>query len=337
MYDLRSDTLTQPTSAMRSFMMAAQVGDDVYEADPTIKQLESKAAHLTGFEDALFVLSGTMGNQLAIMCHTAKGDAVLMHTNAHVNRYEVGAISLLSAVYPILVTNDAGYLSGNDIAQYRNKDDIHIPNISCVVLENALGDGRVIDVKTMKIAILRAHANGYRVHIDGARIFNACTALNVSVDAWCRNADSMMFCLSKGLGAPVGSMLCGSKAFIAKARKFRKMLGGGIRQGGFLAAAGIYALENHIVRLKDDHEMANAFAQTLLEFGYEVKMQHRDINMVFFKCKPSIEEQDWIACAKTFGLVIAPSYLGWIRIVTHIDITQAALHQFRSFLAAYEK
>ena len=191
MYDLRSDTLTQPTSAMRSFMMAAQVGDDVYEADPTIKQLESKAAHLTGFEDALFVLSGTMGNQLAIMCHTAKGDAVLMHTNAHVNRYEVGAISLLSAVYPILVTNDAGYLSGNDIAQYRNKDDIHIPNISCVVLENALGDGRVIDVKTMKIAILRAHANGYRVHIDGARIFNACTALNVSVDAWCRNADSM--------------------------------------------------------------------------------------------------------------------------------------------------
>lgn len=337
MYDLRSDTLTQPTTAMRNFMMSAEVGDDVYEADPTIKALERKAAQLTGFEDALFVLSGTMGNQLAIMCHTKKGDGVLMHTHAHVNRYEVGATSLLSATYPMLVTNDTGYLSAIDIEQHAYKDDIHTPKISCVVLENALGDGRVVHASTMQSTVAKAHTYGYRVHVDGARIFNAAIALQTCVQSCYAQADSLMFCLSKGLGAPVGSLLCGSKAFIAQARKYRKMLGGGIRQGGFLAAAGLYALDHHISRLQDDHDMANAFAQTLLAFEYEVKVHHRDINMVFFKIKPSISEVDWLTRARDFDLIIPGSHNGWIRIVTHIDITQNALHQFKRFLTAIEK
>lgn len=337
MFDFRSDTVTKPTQAMRTFMMEAEVGDDVYEDDPTLKRLEKHVAHLTGFEDALFVLSGTMGNQLAIMCHTQKGDGVLMHANAHVNRYEVGAISLLSSVYPQLVYNDSGYLSKDDLDKYRGMDNIHFPRISCVVVENALGDGRVVSIKDMDDIIHQAHSNGYKVHMDGARLFNAHIALNAPLKDVISQADSLMFCLSKGLGAPIGSMLCGSKRLIAQARRYRKMLGGGIRQGGILAAAGLYALEHHVERLIEDHHRANLIAQHLVQSGYEVLLTHRDINMVYFKLQPHHNEKQWLHDARDFDVLLSPSTQGWLRLVTHLDINDEAIMRFIQFINAQKQ
>lgn len=337
MFDLRSDTVTQPTEAMKRAMMSAEVGDDVYEDDPTIKLLERYVAQISGYEDSLFVLSGTMGNQIAIMCHTNKGEAVLMHQHAHINRYEVGAISLLSSVYPILVDNECGYLRKDDVLSNARQENIHYPTLSCVVVENALGDGRVVGVESMYDTVSQAHHLGYKVHMDGARIFNASVSLNSDIKTLSANADSLMFCLSKGLGAPIGSMLCGSKDFIKRARRFRKMLGGGIRQGGFLAAAGLFALEHHVARLKNDHILADHFASILISFGYEVRLENRDINMVFFKLKSHQNEDSWITIAKEFDLILSRSSYGWMRIVTHLDITNEALLHFKRFLTEIEK
>lgn len=337
MFDFRSDTVTKPTQAMRAYMMDAEVGDDVYEDDPTLKQLERHVAHLTGFEDALFVLSGTMGNQLAIMCHTQKGDGVLMHASAHVNRYEVGAISLLSSVYPQLVHNDAGYLTTDDLDKYRGVDNIHFPKTRCVVVENALGDGRVVSINDMNDVIQQAHKDGYKVHMDGARVFNAHIALRAPLKYVIGQADSLMFCLSKGLGAPIGSMLCGSKSMIAQARRYRKMLGGGIRQGGILAAAGLYALEHHVDRLIEDHHHADLIAHHLVDAGYEVRLAHRDINMVYFKLKAHHNETQWLYEAKDFDLLLSPSTQGWLRLVTHLDINDEAIMRFIQFINAQKQ
>lgn len=334
MFDFRSDTVTRPTQGMKEAMMNALVGDDVYGDDPSVNALERYVAHLTGFEDALFVVSGTMGNQLAIMSHTHKGESVLMHKHVHINRYEVGAISLLSSVYPKLVENEVGYLRKEDIIQNFIPDNIHFPKITTVVLENALSDGRVVDISTMNDVMELAHEYGYKIHMDGARLFNAAIALNTDIRTLIGQADSCMFCLSKGLGAPVGSMLCGSKAFIAQARRYRKMLGGGLRQAGYLAAAGQYALEHHIHRLKEDHERAQKITDMLVSFGYEVLTHHRDINMVFFKLKPHQDEQTWIQKAKAFNLILSGSSYGWMRIVTHLDISDEALMHLQMFLAS---
>jgi threonine aldolase len=334
MFDFRSDTVTRPTQAMLEAMTSAKVGDDVYGDDPSINELERLVAHLTGFEDALFVVSGTMGNQLAVMSHTSKGESVLMHKHVHINRYEVGAIGLLSSVYPKLVENKVGYLRKEDIVQHFTPDNIHFPRISTIIVENALGDGRVVDIHTMNEVIAQAHEYGYKVHMDGARLFNASVALNEDIKNIIGHADSLMFCLSKGLGAPVGSMLCGSKAFIAQARRYRKMLGGGIRQGGFLAAAGQYALQHHVSRLKEDHQRAQKIADMLVSFGYEVLMDHRDINMVFFKLKPGQDEIKWCKQAKEFNLLISGSSYGLMRIVTHLDINDEALMHMHQFLSS---
>lgn len=332
MFDFRSDTVTRPTKEMKDAMMIAEVGDDVYEDDPTIKALENYVAQITGFEASLFVLSGTMGNQLAVMCHTKKGEAVLMHSNVHVNQYEVGAIGLLSSVYPKLVHNDSGYLRASDIIKYRGVDNIHFPKVSTVIVENALGDGRCLSSDIMKQTIQQAHDFGYKVHMDGARLFNAHTATHESLKSLIGDADSLMFCLSKGLGAPVGSMLCGSNEFITQARRYRKMLGGGIRQGGILAAAGIYALTHHVKRLKEDHQRAEVITKMLMDLNYEVKAGNRDINMVFFKLKENQNEVDWIRSALDFGLIFSPSTHGWLRLVTHLDINDEAVMKLQQFL-----
>jgi threonine aldolase len=333
MFDFRSDTVTRPTLEMKEAMMHALVGDDVYGDDPSVNALERYVAHITGFEDALFVVSGTMGNQLAIMCHTQKGESVLIHKHVHINRYEVGAISLLSNVYPKLVENKVGYLRKEDIIQNFTPDNIHFPRITACVVENALSDGRVVDINTMKEVMEQAHEYGYKIHMDGARLFNAAIALKSDIKTLIHQADSLMFCLSKGLGAPVGSMLCGSKAFIAQARRYRKMLGGGLRQAGYLAAAGQYALEHHIHRLEEDHNRAQKISEMLVSFGYEVLMDHRDINMVFFKLKAHQDEQTWIQNAKVFNLILSGSSYGWMRIVTHLDINDEAIMNLHMFLS----
>lgn len=336
MFDFRSDTVTRPTTAMKEAMMVAEVGDDVYEDDPTIKELENYVAHITGFEASLFVLSGTMGNQLAVMTHTQKGESVLMHSNVHVNQYEVGAIGLLSSVYPKLVYNETGYLDAVDIIKYRGVDNIHFPKVSMVIVENALGDGRCLDSVIMNQTIQQAHSFGYKVHMDGARLFNAHVSIQESLRSLIGNADSLMFCLSKGLGAPVGSMLCGSKEFITQARRYRKMLGGGIRQGGILAAAGLYALNHHVDRLKEDHLRASQITKMLQDLKYEIKLNNRDINMVFFKLKEYQIESDWIKKALDFDLIFSSSTHGWLRLVTHLDINDEAVMRLQQFLLSQE-
>lgn len=205
------------------------------------------------------------------------------------------------------------------------------------MVENALGDGRVVSINDMNDVIQQAHSDGYKVHMDGARVFNAHIALQAPLKHVIGQADSLMFCLSKGLGAPIGSMLCGSKSMIAQARRYRKILGGGIRQGGILAAAGLYALEHHVDRLIEDHHHADLIAHHLVDAGYEVRFAHRDINMVYFKLQPNHNEKQWLHDARDFDVLLSPSTQGWLRLVTHLDINDEAIMRFIQFINAQKQ
>ncbi|NLT16327.1 MAG: low-specificity L-threonine aldolase [Clostridiales bacterium] len=281
--DLRSDTVTQPTIKMRQRMFEAEVGDDVYRDDPTVNELERLAADILGKEDALFVPSGTMGNQVALMTHTRRGDEVIAGEISHVIVHEVGAAAVLSGVTVRTVEFKEGVYDARLIAAAIRSDDIHEPPTSLIVMENALANGRVVPEETMAQVCALARSGGIKVHLDGARLFNAALALGVSVKDLTKHCDSVMCCLSKGLCAPVGSVLAGSGEFISRARKNRKMLGGGMRQAGFLAAAGIVALREMPARLKEDHDNAKYLAERLAAIpGLAVDMDAVEINMVFF-------------------------------------------------------
>ena len=281
--DLRSDTVTQPTIKMRQRMFEAEVGDDVYRDDPTVNELERLAADILGKEDALFVPSGTMGNQVALMTHTRRGDEVIAGETSHVIVHEVGAAAVLSGVTVRTVEFKDGVYDARLIAAAIRSDDIHEPPTSLIVMENALANGRVVPEATMAQVCALARSRGIKVHLDGARLFNAALALGVSVKDLAKHCDSAMCCLSKGLCAPVGSVLAGSGEFISRARKNRKMLGGGMRQAGFLAAAGIVALRDMPARLKEDHDNAKYLAERLAAIpGLAVDMDAVEINMVFF-------------------------------------------------------
>lgn len=281
--DLRSDTVTQPTRLMRRAMAEADVGDDVYRDDPGVNLLEETAAEKVGKERALFVPSGTMGNQIAVMTHTVPGDEIIAAARCHIVAHEVGGAARLSGVGYALVDNPDGVIRPEDVARLTRPDDIHMPRTSLLCLENALSDGGVVGVADMDAAYLRAKECGLAVHLDGARIFNAAVALGVDAKEIAARADSVMFCLSKGLCAPVGSMLCGPAGFIEKARKCRKMLGGGMRQAGVLAAPGLVALERMIDRLREDHDNAALLADLLAAIpGVRVARERVKINMVFW-------------------------------------------------------
>jgi len=281
--DLRSDTVTQPTYKMRQRMFEAEVGDDVYCDDPTVNELERLAADILGKEDALFGPSGTMGNQVALMTHTRRGDEVIAGETSHVIVHEVGAAAVLSGVTVRTVEFKDGVYDARLIAAAIRSDDIHEPPTSLIVMENALANGRVVPEATMAQVCALARSRGIKVHLDGARLFNAALALGVSVKDLAKHCDSVMCCLSKGLCAPVGSVLAGTGEFISRARKNRKMLGGGMRQAGFLAAAGIVALRDMPARLKEDHDNAKYLAERLAVLpGLTVDMDAVEINMVFF-------------------------------------------------------
>lgn len=281
--DLRSDTVTQPTPAMRQAMFEAEVGDDVYRDDPTVNELETLAAQMLGKEAALFVPSGTMGNQLAIMSHCRRGDEAIAGHNSHVFVHEVGAAAVLSGVSLHTIPFANGMFDVGQIEAAIRSDDIHEPPTSLILLENALANGRVVPLQTMADIYAMAKKHGLQVHVDGARFFNAATALGVPAKELAQYCDSVMCCLSKGLCAPVGSVLVGERAFIERARKNRKMLGGGMRQAGFLAAAGILALTEMTKRLEEDHANAKYMAQRLAQIpGCAVNVDAVDINMVFF-------------------------------------------------------
>jgi threonine aldolase len=265
-------------------MFEAEVGDDVYGDDPTVNELERLAAEILGKEAALFVPSGTMGNQLAVMTHTRRGDEAITSEKSHVFAHEVGAAAVLSGVSLRTVQFDKGIYDVEQIKAAIRSDDIHEPPTTLILLENALSNGRVVPMETMAEIHALAGSRGIRVHVDGARFFNASAALGIPAPVLARHCDSIMCCLSKGLCAPVGSVLAGTREFIARARKNRKMLGGGMRQAGFLAAAGMIALRDMTSRLAEDHDNARYLARRLAEIpGLSVDMDAVQINMVFFR------------------------------------------------------
>jgi threonine aldolase len=281
--DLRSDTVTEPTDEMRAAMAAAPVGDDVYGDDPTANALEAYAANLLGKEAAMFVPSGTFGNQVSVMTHTKRGDEILLDGDAHIYWHEVGAAAALSGVQLRAFPVDGRSIDAGKLESLIRSDDIHEPPTGLICLENARSNGKVVGLESLRAVKRLAESRGIPMHMDGARIFNAAVAQNVEPKEIAACTDSVMACLSKGLCAPVGSVVAGSADFIHRARKYRKMMGGGMRQIGILCAAGLYALEHMVDRLADDHANARYLAGRLEEIpGVQVDHDCLDINMVFF-------------------------------------------------------
>ncbi len=319
--DLRSDTVTRPTTAMRAEMAAAEVGDDVYEDDPTVNALQKEAALLMGKEAGLFVPSGTMGNALALMTHTQPGDEVLMDSEAHSMLYEVGLPATLAHVLTRQFRSTAGVPDVEEIAGYIHGSNLHAPGTSLIVLENThnRAGGTVIPLEVHRAVQELAKAHGLAVHLDGARLFNAAIATGIPAADFAACTDSVTFCLSKGLGCPVGSVLCGTHVFVERARRFRKMLGGGMRQAGILAAAGRYALQNNIERLAEDHRHARRLAEGMAALpGITVETRDTPTNMVYFRTRiPAAQFADMLAGHDILCGVTGPNR---IRMVTHLDI-----------------
>ncbi len=286
MIDIRSDTVTQPTLKMREAIYNAVVGDDVYEDDPTIKELEILSAKITGKDAALFVPSGTFGNQLALFTHCKRGNEVILADNCHIIAHEVGASSIIASVQLRPIECEGGNIPLEEIKKRirKSEDDIHFPNTDLICMENAHSSGTVIPIEKMKEIYEYAKEKNIAVHLDGARLFNAATFLEVPPEEITKFTDSVMFCLSKGLCAPIGSILAGDKEFIEKARKKRKIMGGGLRQAGFLGAAGLVALTDMIEPLKKDHKNAKILAEKMDKIPeIEIDLDKVQINMVFFK------------------------------------------------------
>jgi threonine aldolase len=290
--DLRSDTVTMPTPNMRIAMAEADLGDDVYGEDPTVNKLQSQAAERLGKEAGLFVPSGTMGNLAAVLAHCGRGDEVIMGDHGHTFLYEAGGISALGGVHPHTIPNQAdGTLRTDDITHAIRSKDIHFPPSKLLILENTHNKcgGISISYQKMKEMADIAHHSGLAVHLDGARIFNAAVDQEEPVEKMCEMADSVTFCLSKGLCAPVGSVLCGSQMFIDKARRIRKQLGGGMRQAGVLAAAGIVALDEMVDRLQEDHEHAHDLGHGLSTIeGINLDKATPQTNMVYLVLDQSL-------------------------------------------------
>lgn len=322
MLDFRSDTVTKPTKEMREAMMNAVVGDDVYQDDPTINELEALAAEITGKEAALFVTSGTMGNQLGIMANTKRGDEIILGAQSHIKNYEVGAAAVLSQVSFHLIDEEAGMMPLEKIEAGIRGVDIHYPETKLICLENAHGSGIVLSLEYMKEVQKIAQKNSIPIHLDGARFFNATTTLGCDPKELAQTVDTLTFCLSKGLAAPIGSILCGSKAFIERARKYRKMLGGGMRQVGVLGAPALISLNKMRHRLIDDHNNAKYFAKQLQEIdSFEVLWDRLDTNMVFVKATIDFNAlHDYLL---ERNIIIGGYKNDSIRIAFHNDIKRA--------------
>jgi threonine aldolase len=319
--DLRSDTVTRPTPGMRAAMAAAEVGDDVYGEDPTVNRLEAHAAAMLGKEAALFVPSGTQSNLLGVMSHCERGDEYIVGQQAHTYKYEGGGAAVLGSIQPQpLDLESDGTLDLERVASAIKPDDSHFAVTRLLCLENTQG-GKALPLDYFGRAHAFAHERGLGLHLDGARVFNAVVKQRVPVREIAQHFDTVSVCLSKGLGAPVGSVLCGSRDHIAKARRWRKVLGGGMRQAGVLAAAGLYALEHHVERLAEDHDNARALAEGLSGLP-EVQVDPRAVqtNMVFMSLAP--ERADALR-----GFLRARNILLGggtpIRLVTHLDVTAA--------------
>lgn len=321
--DFRSDTVTQPTPGMLEAMMKARVGDDVFGEDPSINELETMAASLFGMEAGLFCPSGTMTNQIAIKCHTQPGDEVICDESAHVYQYEGGGIAFNSGASVKLLLGDRGRITAEQVQQAINPDDPHRAHTSLVCLENTSnrGGGSCYDMTEMQKIRVLCSEKGLAFHLDGARLWNALVANNESAKQYGSLFDSISICLSKSLGCPVGSILLGKKDFIKKARRIRKAFGGGMRQAGFLAAAGIYALQHNIGRLSIDHAHAKKIAEAIATRPFTKMVLPVETNIIIFELQEGKAAPELVARMKEhdiLGYAIAPNR---VRLVTHLDIT----------------
>lgn len=343
MIDLRSDTVTKPSPAMREAMASAQVGDDVYGEDPTVNRLQDMAAALLGKAAALFVPSGIMANQLSIRVHTQPGDEVIVESRSHIVRYEHGAAAALAGVQLHWVTGDRGILEPEQVEAAIRPKDPYNPPTTLICLENTHNSGGGSVYPLPKIERIRAIAlaRGIHLHLDGARLFNAVVATGVSAAEYARHFDTVSFCLSKGLGAPVGSLIAGSQQTVERLRRFRRMYGGGMRQAGILAAAGIYALEHNISRLKEDHENARRLAGLLQKIPMvRVDADRVETNIVVFEVLGSKRSaSEVLAELKKAGVLLnsvghPPGGYPAFRAVTHLDVTAQQIEEAGEILAA---
>lgn len=327
--DLRSDTVTQPTVGMRDAMLSAPTGDDVYGEDPTVRQLEQTLATRLGMHAGLFVPSGTMSNLLALMSHCERGDEYITGQLAHTYKYEAGGAAVLGSIQPQPVEMESdGTLDLDRVAAAIKPDDFHFARTRLLALENTM-HGKVLPLEYLAEARAFTRERGLALHLDGARLFNAVVKLGCTAGDISRHFDSVSVCLSKGLGAPVGSVLCGDEALIGRARRLRKMVGGGMRQAGVLAAGGLYALDHHVQRLADDHQRAYEIAQGLEALGYTVEPVQT--NMVY------VDIGDRAAALKAFcakrGIILTAAPR--LRMVTHLDIrpdhVEPVLESFAAF------
>ena len=338
MIDLRSDTVTRPTPEMLKVMFSAQVGDDVFKDDPTVNALEAKAAALFGTEAALFCPSGTMTNQIAIKVHTRPGDEVICHKLSHVYYYEGGGIAFNSGSSVCLLEGDHGRITAEDVEAHVNPEDIHRPVTRLVSVENTMnkGGGAIYDFQELKKIGAVCKQNGLGYHLDGARLFNALVETEETPKQYGELFDSISICLSKGLGAPVGSLLLGSASFIKQATRIRKVMGGGMRQSGFLAAAGIYALDNHVVRLKEDHQRARLIGEELKKLTYMDEVYPAETNILIFKLNEKMKDTTFVRQLEEkniFSIIFSPQM---IRFVTHLDFTDDMMNQVISTLRSLE-
>lgn len=338
MIDLRSDTVTRPTPAMLDAMFSAKVGDDVLGEDPTINELEEKAAALFGKEAGLYCPSGTMTNQIAVKVHTQPGQEIIMHKLSHVYYYEGGGLMMNSGVSVCLLDGRYGQITAEDVTDHINPDDIHRPPTVMVEVENTMnkGGGSVYNNDELAAISRVCRENNLKFHLDGARIFNALTVTGQSPLECGKMFDSISICLSKGLGAPVGSVLLGSREFINSARRVRKVFGGGMRQAGYLAAAGIFALNNNIDRLKQDHKKAYGISSVLSTLPWVSHVQEPQTNIVLFSVKDPLLAIPVLKQLEEKGLYGIDFDKRTIRFVTHLDFSDQMLEKAIEILRAFK-
>ncbi len=333
--DLRSDTVTLPTEAMRRAMAAAEVGDDVYGEDPTVNRLEEMAAAQVGMEAAVFVPSGTMGNCMAVMAHCERGDEIFLDPRCHIMSSEAGGPAVIASVWPNALPVEKGQFTAAVLAAAIRGPNVHNPRPRLVCIENTSnnGGGSVWPLARVAEVSRLAHERGLVVHMDGARLFNAAVALGVPAAEVTKPVDSVMFCISKGLGAPVGSLLCGSRAFIDRARRARKMLGGGMRQAGIIAAAGIVALETMVDRLAEDHANAQRLGAGLADLR-GVRVQPVETNFVMMDyADTGVAPKDLVGRMRERGVLCSAGGTR-LRLVTHKDVDREGVERALSAFAA---
>lgn len=326
--DLRSDTITRPTSDMLQAMMSAEVGDDVFADDPTINALQERVANMFGMEDAIYCPSGTMTNQIGMRINTQPQDEVICHKNSHVYLYEGGGMMWNSMLSPKLLEGDRGMITADQVEQSVNPDDIHLPVSKLVVLENTMnkGGGAIYDLEEIKRIRKICDQNDLLLHLDGARLFNALVESGDDPKAYGELFDTISICFSKGLGAPVGSVLLGSNQEIKHARRVRKALGGGMRQAGYLAAACIYALDNHVIRLKEDHERAKIIGQALMDKPFVETVYPVETNIVIAELNDRTDKE-FLAQLEEHGVLAVSFGPKLVRFVTHLDFGDDHLNQ----------